>query len=193
MELNSLINYNRYDLDSVVAFTAPAFIPVEAMFFCNTYTVSAIIKGDRPLLAKKRALTNSMDLGRQTSVVFVMKDLDGIKYSVTESVWHAPAVCPWGEALPSQCPICKAIRPFNFMHSGHALTTTEIATENVYKCNCCARTYEAKLGERTIVDDTSKPEANGTWLDFKMELAGDDEEEVEEAEDEEEAEETEEA
>ncbi len=74
MELNSLINYNRYDLDSVVAFTAPAFIPVEAMFFCNTYTVSAIIKGDRPLLAKKRALTNSMDLGRQTSVVFVMKD-----------------------------------------------------------------------------------------------------------------------
>ncbi len=79
------------------------------------------------------------------------------------------------------------------MHSGRALTTTEIATENVYKCNCCARMYEAKLGERTIVDDTSKPEANGTWLDFKMELAGDDEEEVEEAEDEEEAEETEEA
>ncbi len=181
MEPNSLINYNRYDLDSVVAFTASAFIPVEAMFFCNAYAISTVIKGDRPLLAKKRALTNSMDLGRQTSVVFVMKDRDGIKYSVTESVWHSPAVCPWGEALPSQCPACKAIRPFKFIHSGLALTTTEIATENVYKCVYCASKFDAKLGEKTILDEASKPEANGTWLDFKMELDGEEgEEEVEE-------------
>ncbi len=70
------------------------------MYFCSAYVVSAIIKGERPLLAKKHALTNSMDLGRRTSVVFVMKNSKGDKYSVTESVWHSPAVCHGEKHFP---------------------------------------------------------------------------------------------
>ncbi len=98
-----------------------------------------------------------------------------------------------GRSTPLPMPYMQGNSAFQFHPLWARATTTEIVTENVYKCLCCDRVYEAKLGERTILDDTPKPEANGTWLDFEMELAGDDEEEVEEAEDEGEADEAEEA
>lgn len=165
---------DRYDLKTLIAFDAKALIHSDTTHFCLGFVKSAILHKTTFELARSLSLTNSLVMGRYTSVVFFNRQRNG-EHTVIRATWHHPSTCPWGEPLPLQCKECKAIRSFNLKHDKNAMDSRKKKMKETLVYNC--KSASCDNDHHAFMPDALKhkelrwdSDGKGVWLTYDLDI-----------------------
>ena len=156
---------SRHGLGTVIAFTAPRFIPVLVATFAIEYVTQVILSATNFSLARQRIFSSVSGAGRHTSIRVISPFKNG-KRIAKEYVFHQPDTVPWGQPLPVQCPKCFSTRSLDIMNAGLANHLQSLSYS--YKCRGCREEVCQNFGDThmaswTLAIPVDKKRA---WLEF---------------------------